>query len=262
MKNKQRKLIYKPILRGNWHSGKAALRGLKILAYYGAFAVAFLLMGMMLGFDNDLLRWVTNMALVAICAMILFSVGARAGEEEVNFGEIAYAYREAGKEVSAKELERCYHPLKGWFTFACAAAVILLLTVPHALTAQRQTYSLQPLPAWVTAFRGHEEITAPLSYYSTGLSLTGWDALRVIVRVLVFPFSSAVGVRNVDGMLAVDRLSPLLALIPALAYPIGYLTGPRARAAVHGDISASIRRKQRREKKARQARTEKKNELI
>lgn len=264
MQNKkaQKKLVYKPYIKGAWLSGSAALRGLRILAYYAAFAVAYVMMGIMLNFGSPILRWLVNMLVVAVCFMILFSTGSRDGESEVTLGEIAYAHEEAGQQVTKEEKDRCYHPLKGWVTFLCAAAVLWLLTVPHALTAQPQTYALQALPSWVGTFRGHEELTVPLSYYEQTAGITVRDILHLIVRILIFPFSNAVSTRSVEGVLTMDRLSPLLVLIPALGYPIGYLTGPRTRASVHGDISANQRRRQRKEKKARQARTEKKNELI
>ena len=66
-------------------------------------------------------------------------------------------------------------------------------------------------------------------------------------------------------LLIFDRLSPVLASLPLLGFPIGYLTGPRSRAMIHGGISSSNKRAQRKRKKAikaRQARTQKKNEII
>ena len=72
-------------------------------------------------------------------------------------------------------------------------------------------------------------------------------------------------IMDAGALLLVDRLSPLLICLPALGFPLGYLTGPRSRALVHGDIATSTRRYDRRRSKAikaRKARTEKKNELI
>ena len=68
-----------------------------------------------------------------------------------------------------------------------------------------------------------------------------------------------------DLLLVFDRLSPLLAALPLIGFPVGYLTGPRSRAMVHGDISSNnkrVQRKKRKAIKARQARTQKKNEII
>ena len=106
---------------------------------------------------------------------------------------------------------------------------------------------------------------APLQYYQQQVSLGFMDVLRMAVRVLVFPFANMATVDNSRALLLVDRLSPLLVCLPLLGYPLGYLTGPRSRAMVHGDISSSNKRYQRRKKreiKARRARETKKNELI
>ena len=239
---KQKKpLVYKPYLKGSWSWKTILLRALRVVGFYGMFAVAFLLMGFALQIEITALRWAVN---------------------EVVQGEIAWGQKEKGKPVAADDLRKCYNPVKGYLVFACAAAVLLALAIPHALTAQKQIYTLQPLPDWVEGYRGHEEITAPLSYYQREYSLTAGAVVQIIVRMAIYPFVSAAALDSKDAMLLVDRLSPLLILLPALGYPVGYLTGPRKRAAVHGDISANNRRRIRREKKAREARKEKRNELI
>ena len=91
------------------------------------------------------------------------------------------------------------------------------------------------------------------------------DVLRMVARVLIFPFANIATVDRPDLLLIFDRLSPVLASLPLLGFPIGYLTGPRSRAMIHGGISSSNKRAQRKRKKAikaRQARTQKKNEII
>ena len=95
--------------------------------------------------------------------------------------------------------------------------------------------------------------------------ITVMDILRMVDRILIFPFANIATVDNKDALLLMDRLSPLLVCLPALGYPLGYLTGPRSRALVHGDIRSNEKRNQRRRNRAIKAsrrRTEKKNELI
>ena len=259
---KKRTLIYKPYLKGNCVSGYAVKRGLKVLLYYLIFAFLYLILGATLQFDSTALRVITNALLVLVCVALMYMEGARLGESEVALAEIAWARKEAGREVSRQDRDRCYHPMKGFFIFLVGVALLLLLAIPHALTAQKQVYSLQTLPSWVSAFDGHDEVALPLQYYQRDYALTAWDILRMVVRVLVFPFANIATSGNADAMLTVDRLSPLLVCIPALGFPAGYLTGPRSRAMVHGDIKTSVKRHQRREKKARQQRAAKKNELI
>ena len=263
-KNKQ-PLIFKPYLKGNWHDGAAVRRGLGLLLYYLLFAFLFLVAGSALNFGGTAVRVILNLLMVSVCAAILYMNGARLGEAEVAYAEIALARKEAGKPPEPKELERCYHPLKGLFIILVAALPLLAITVPHAVCAVKHVYALQVLPKWVSGYASQTEISLPLSYYRQQVSLNVLDVLRLVVRVLVFPFVNIATADNADAMLLVDRLSPLLVLLPLIGYPVGYWTGPRSRAAVHGDISSSNSRHQRRRNKAqkrRQARQPKKNELV
>ena len=263
-KNK-RALVYKPYLKGNVQDGAAVRRGLRLLVYYIMFAFLFLIVGSTLQFGNVFLRVLMNLLMVAVCASIVYMDGARLGENQVAYGEIAYTRQEAGKPVNSKEKERCYHPLKGLFIALVAAVPMILLTLPHALTATKQAYTLQSLPKWVAGYGNQTEISAPLQYYQRDISLTALDILRMIVRILIFPFANIATTDNPDALLVMDRLSPPLVCLPLVGFPLGYMTGPHSRALVHGDISSSNKRVQRRKKKAlkaRQMRTPKKNELI
>ena len=85
--------------------------------------------------------------------------------------------------------------------------------------------------------------------------LTAEDVLRLIIRVAIMPFVSMTGSENRDGLLLLERLSPMLVLLPACAYGTGYLQGQRERTRIHTGIAESNRRRIRKEKKARKART-------
>ena len=271
MQNQQKKkkakqpLIYKPYLKGNWHDGAAARRGVGLMLYYLLFGFLFVVAGSALNFGGTAVRVTMNILMILVCAAILYMNAAKLGESEVAFAEIALARQNAGKTIDKKDRERCFHPLKGVFIALIAAIPLLLLAVPHALTSVKRVYSLQLLPNWVSGYANQSEISVPLSYYQQQTSITALDILHMIVRILIFPFVNIATTDNADALLFVDRLSPLLVLCPLLGYPLGYLTGPRARAMVHGDISTSNSRHQRRKLKAqkrRQARQPKKNELV
>ena len=117
----------------------------------------------------------------------------------------------------------------------------------------------------------HRLLSFATCLFMLGLSL-GSHAQMIVTGKLQsakdkqpIPFANIATVDNTDALLVMDRLSPLLACLPLIGFPLGYLTGPRSRAMVHGDISSSNKRVQRKQKKAlkaRQARTAKKNELI
>ena len=140
---KKRALVYKPYLKGNWHSAYAARKGLRILMYYLVFVFLYLILGATLQFEQAALRIVTNALLVAVCAALLYMDGARLGESEVAFGEIAFARQESGKEVSAQDRDRCYHPLKGvviLYIYACRVQ----WPYRNSYTAQGRTPLLWP----------------------------------------------------------------------------------------------------------------------
>lgn len=262
---KKRELVFKPYLRGSWHGKDAVKKGLKILMYYLLFLFLFLVVGMVLNSQTPVLSWIANLVMVAVCGMLLYTDGAREGESQAALGEIACARQEAGKEVSLAEREKCFHPLKGWFSMLVGVLLPLLICLVYALMAKKQVYQLQALPEWVTSFEKGGEVLLPLSYYQELPGLEIADYLRMIVRLLILPFSHIGQLYGADGLLTVDRLSPLLVCLPALGYPLGYLTGPRSRAMVHGDIRSSEKKIQRRRSRAIKAsrrRTEKKNELI
>ena len=84
------------------------------------------------------------------------------------------------------------------------------------------------------------------------MSLT--DYLRIIVRIALIPFVNIIGTANSRGLLVLERLSPILVLIPAVSYGSGYLTGRGIRTKVHTAISENDRRRVRKERKARKAR--------
>lgn len=264
-KKKQRTLVFKPYLKGCWHDVSALRKSLRILAYYIIFVLIFVVAGAVLSGENILLAWLFNGLIILGCGGLLYMEGCRDGDNQVALGEIAYTRQENGNPVEKKERDRCFHPAKGLFTAVCGALPVVILGVVHALLAKKQGYALQPLPEWVMALGKDSEALAPMQYYvqSTGFHLV--DGIRLVGRLLIFPFAQVARLYGPDAMLLADRLSPLLVCIPALGYPLGYRTGPRSRAMVHGDIQAgnrSYRRKQQKAIRERKARTEKKNELI
>ena len=264
-KKKQRTLVYKPYLKGSWHDAASIRKSLRILAYYLIFVLIFLVMGAVLSTEIIPLAWLVNGLIVLGCGALLYMEGCRDGDNQVAVGEIAYTRQENGNPVEKKERDRCFHPLKGLFTALCGALPVILVAIVHALVAKKQGYALQPLPEWVTALGKDSEAMAPLQYYLKDGGFTLIDGIRVVGRMLIFPFAQVARLYGADAVLLADRLSPLLVLIPALGYPLGYLTGPRSRAMVHGDIQTNDRRYRRKQQKAvreRRTRTEKKNELI
>lgn len=259
-KNKQQPtLLYKPYLTGNWRSAQAARRGLRMLVYQVVFMFVYLFVGQVLLFDAVLWRVLANLMIVFAFGALLYNDGAKTGMDDVAFAEIALAQQEAGKEVTEEDRNRCFHPLKGFFTALMGALPLILISLVFAFIATEQRYQLGGLPGWVEGFERRADVGLALQYYHQqhGLGLEG--VLRIIVRLLLFPYVNMIGTSNRLALLWLERLSPLLVCMMPLGYALGYLRGPRLRAGVHGAIKTDARRRVRRQKKERASRQQPRN---
>ncbi len=246
MKSRSKKIkpVYKPYLKGNPVSALCAKRGLKLMGYALIFLVLNIFVGTVFNVTGSaFLRIVLNGALLGVYAMLLYLDGLKMGDSDVAFAEIQYAHQQSGETISKADKDHCFHPLKGFFTVFFGLLPILLVCLAYALFAKKNTYSLQALPSWLSAFSAQEEITAPLAYYNRSVPFTVVDGLRIFVRLLLYPFYNLVGMRNADAVLTIDRLSPVLAILPFLFYGVGYIFGLRSRAMTHGGIAHARRRR-------------------
>ena len=179
--------------------------------------------------------------------------------DDVAFAEIALTRQQAGSEVSQADRNRCYHPLKGFFTALMGTLPLILVSLVFAFIATEQHYQLGGLPGWVEGFERRADVGLALQYYHQhqGIGLEG--VLRIIVRLLLFPYINIVGTDSSAALLWVERLSPLLVCLMPLGYALGYLQGPRLRAGVHGAIHTDTRRRVRKQKKERARRQQPRN---
>lgn len=250
---KSPQLVRKPWLKGRGVSALAARRGGRVAGYVAMSAFIYFFMGQLMSLDILWLRVLINLAALGLMALLFYSDGGRMGEGDVAFAEIVYARREEGKEIPRKDLDRCFHPAKGFFTALVGVAPFVLICLIYAPQARLATYSLGALPGWLAPYQTRADIGLALGYYQQQAVFGLVDALRLAVRLLVFPFVNLAGADNAQGMLLIERLSPLLVMLTPLCYGIGYLRGERLRAMVHGGIAQNKRRKQRRDARARQA---------
>ena len=262
-KNKDKiKPIKKPYLTGRPFGRQVFSRLWRVVGLYVLFVFLYLILGTALTFGNTVLRVSVNVLLfLAMCALT-YMEGLRNGDADVAFAEIAYTRRENGKNVDEEDLQKCFHPLKGFVTAILGALPFLLCALVYALIVHKQTYQLQSLPSWVGSYSTAEDIMLPLSYYQREVSLGLEGVLRIVVRLMIYPFVNMVGASNINGMYLMDRISPLIVLIPALTYGFGYLYGPSSRALTHGSIASNRRKQKRRQRRERKARQKQGNELI
>lgn len=244
---KKTALVYKPYLKGRGVSALAARRGGRIAVFVVMSAFVFFFMGQLLALDITWLRLVINLAVLGVLALLYYSDGARAGEGDAAFAEIAYSRRQDGKAVPEKDLDRCFHPAKGFFTALIGVSPFVLICLVYAFMARPAAYTLGALPSWLGPYLKRADIGLALAYYQQPAAFGLQDGLRMLVRLLVFPFVNMMGAENARAVLWVERLSPLLVMLAPMAHGLGYLRGERLRAMVHGGIAAGQRKKRRQE---------------
>lgn len=256
-KSKHAKKVKAPYFRGAPVDSRSLGEGAKFFAGLFAMALLYLLLGTLLLWDNAVLRIGINILVVLGTGFMFLNSGLSAGAGAVTAGEILYKRLESGKEASAQEKALPYHPAKGFVTALFGSAPLLVAAIVLALVAEKQATGIGNLPSWVSVYQQRPEVGSALGFYymTPGFTLEG--GLRIVVRLALMPFASMIGSTHYDGLLLLERLSPLLVLIPACFYGMGYLRGVSVRDRIHTDIAASRRKRIRREKKQQQARREK-----
>ena len=91
------------------------------------------------------------------------------------------------------------------------------------------------------------EVTAAIAALKEGNSVEKQaafgDALRLIVRIAVMPFVSMAGAENKEMLLLIERISPLLVLLPGMAFGFGYTQGPARRKLIHTEIANNTKKR-------------------
>lgn len=248
------KVVTKPFLTGSVtdeNTVKNAFKffGIMILIIFMTFIVCSLT-----SFDNHTLRIIINVLIVALVLFILFYKGANPGADAVSRGEILYQRQEKGQDVTPGERRLCYHPMKGYLNAFLGTIPFLIPALILAFTTQKSTTSFGTLPDWMGSMINRSEIGDALVTYTNPSGMTSNDFIRMFVRIFVMPFISMTGASNRDGMLIVERLSPLILLLPTLAHGTGYAYGKHIRTKIHTEIEENKKKKQRRENRERRER--------
>ena len=218
------------------------------LKFLGAmFLVAFMsfLVCSMTSFSNDILRIGINLVIESLIVIIFWNKGAELGTDGVARGEIVYQHIEKGQEVTEGEKKIPFHPAKGFLIGILGSLPFLVCALILAFTAKQQMTGAGGLPSWIDSYMRRSEIGGALASYTQTDPMTVTDILRIIVRLLIMPFISMAGAENRGALLLAERLSPLLVLVPAIAYGTGYLQGPARRKRVHTKNGRELQRRRR-----------------
>ncbi len=248
-------VVKKPFLKGKVIDGetwkKAAL-------FFGSLVMMYfvtLIVCSMTGFSQVFLRIAVNLVIVVGILMIFYNNGVNHGSNAVARGEIAWQKQEKGTPLAESEQQLCYQPMKGFVMAAIGTIPVVILGVILALTATKQTATQGTLPSWIQNYLNRSEVGEALTAYTNPKGLSFVELIRIVVRIIVLPFINMVGTASdKTAVLWVERLSPILALLPAAAYGIGFTRGPDVRAQVHTEIAANTKRRIRREKREKRLR--------
>ena len=254
----QKKIVKAPFHQGKPVDRRSIQEGMKFTTGLLIMALLFLLLGTILLWDNAFLRIGANTLVLLLTCYLFLSSGMSAGAAAVTAGEIMYQRLQSGKDVPEQEKTLPYHPLKGWMNALIGTLPLLIAAIILAIIAVKQSTGIGALPNWVAAYQGRPEVGAAIQYYFIPPATSLEGVLRIIIRLVLMPFSSMVGSTNYEGMLLLERMSPLLVLFPALSYGLGYFRGVKVRDQIHRDIASDRRKRIRRERKQQAARREKK----
>ena len=246
---KNKKEIHKPFITGDVTDESTLKRS---LFFFGSLIVVILVAFIACAsasFSNLLLRLLLNLAVIALGLMIFFNNGSRHGTEAVTRGEILYQKKDKGQEISESEKKMCFHPAKGFVTALIGTAPFLVLAVILALNTSVQMTDSGTLPSWMQAYTRRSDIGNALINYTEPEGMTFIDFVRMIIRICIIPFVNIVSYSDKNGMCLLERLSPIVLLLPAAAYGSGYLTGKSIRTKIHTAISENDKRRIRKERK-------------
>jgi len=201
-----------------------------------------------------IVRLLFNSAVILLVLFILFNNGSNHGSDAVARGEIIYQKEQDGKPYSESEKKICFHPLKGYITGFLGTLPLFIIAVIFAFTTTIMLTGAGALPSWMQAYTRRDDISKALISYlqPEGMALT--DYLRIVIRICLLPFVNLIGTQNPHGLLILEKLSPVILLLPAISYGTGYIFGQKVRTKVHTMISENNRKRKKREIRARKKR--------
>lgn len=227
------------------------------LAFFGIMIIVLfisLIACVSASFSSFILRAAVNSAVILVLLMLFFNTGAGKGADAVARGEILYQKKEKGESFSESERRICFHPMKGYLNGLIGTIPFLIPAVILAIKTTIQVTGPGTLPSWMQTYTRRGEIGNALAVYTQPEGMAALDYIRALVRVCIIPYVNIVGNTNKEGMLLLERLSPVIMLFPAIAYGTGYLRGRNIRSRIHTAISENNKKRIRREKKRRAAR--------
>ena len=246
----------KPYLKGNAADGQTLRESLR---FFGVMLLVFFVSFIScssISAAGAVLRIAFSVAVILLIIFILFNNGLNKGADAVARGEILYQREQKGEPFTDAERKCSFHPAKGFVTGLIGSLPYLILAVLLACVTQVQMTEAGTLPTWMKSYAGRGDIGSALINYTQPEGMTFISYIRLTVRICILPFVNLAGSDNSKGLYLIERLSPLLLLLPAIAYGCGYNYGRTARTKIHSVISENNRKRRKKEEKERRRRTQ------
>ena len=242
--------VRKPYLTGSWHGADARKLALRCMLAGLILTLVLALSSMIVSMNSVWLRLLIVLLFEGLCFYYRFMQGGAQGEADVTLGEIMYRRQENGQPIASQDRDRCFHKAKGFFAVALGMLPFFVFTLIYALIAKPVSFTLGALPSWMSDLRYQTEMGDALQYYNAAGQMGALDVMRVIDRVLILPWVTALSPLGNSALTLAEKLSPLLIWVAPLGYGFGYLQGVSRRVAVNTGIKEGTQRRERREKKA------------
>ena len=245
------KTVRKPYLTGTIADENTVRNSLKI---FGTLIIVFFVTFIACAtatFSNIILRVLLNAAVVAVTLLIFYNNGAGYGADAVARGEILYQKQERGQSFSSSERKICFHPMKGFLTGLIGTMPLLILALILACGTSLQMTGAGTLPSWMQVYTRRSDIGNALVNYTNPEAMRFIDYIRAFVRFCILPYINIAGYTNKYAVFVLEKISPVLFLLPAASYGTGYMTGRKIRTRIHTAISENERKRAKRERKRR-----------
>ena len=109
-------------------------------------------------FSSVVLRYILNLAVIAVTLMIYFNFGSNHGAEAVTRGEILFSKQDRGQNISVSERKACYHRLKGFLNGFIGTIPFLVPALILAFLTTIQTTEAGALPSWMQSYTKRSDI--------------------------------------------------------------------------------------------------------
>ena len=142
-----------------------------------------------------------------------------------------------------------YFNFEGFINALIGTLPILIPALILAFRTTVLTTEAGTLPSWMQAYAGRSEIGDALINYTQPEAMDAVDYIRAFIRICIMPFVNVIGHDSKNGMFLLERISPLIVMLPSVFYGFGYMSGRKIRTRIHTVISENDKNRIRKERK-------------